>query len=311
MDAQIKNYADSLYEQSHMDSLRILNDAKVEFLRRRAKTIGQLPLGGAEIGAMIRFHAEHVERCMAARLASYRTAYSESEQAPTDEEFSEILTAFQSLRQPEVSRSAAAVMRFIQSRGGLPMSEDLTGRLMEGSAHGHDRALREWKVWRDKVRLQRVRKPPNARKPESFSIKSVVSAMQLLYPDFKDYAHYFTEDKLKEAVAAAFERYENRLNEIRDKSRKASVKNAAGNDLVYQLFAHKVLKRPYKRLGRNAAAKVAYEQGLTGMLAGGVSWIRNAYTHEKHKLPNITEAEALELLFVASYFMRMLDLSKT
>lgn len=44
-------------------------------------------------------------------------------------------------------------------------------------------------------------------------------------------------------------------------------------------------------------------------MGGAVSWIRNAYTHEKHNLPKITATEALELLFVASYLMRMLDLA--
>ena len=45
------------------------------------------------------------------------------------------------------------------------------------------------------------------------------SALQLLHPDLRDYEHYFQENRLKEAVAAAFERYENRLNELRDRSR--------------------------------------------------------------------------------------------
>jgi hypothetical protein len=310
MDTQIQNYADSLYEQAQMDSLRTMNEAKVEFLHRRAALGGQFPLGGTEIAAMNRFHVENIERCMAARLESYRTAYSESDQIPTDEDFTTILAAFQNLRQLQVTHSAAAIKSFIQSRGGAAVNNGATESLMNGSAHGHDRVLRDWKVWREKVRLQRTRKHNKVRKPESFSINTASSAFQLLYPDFRDYIHYFNEDKLKEAVAAAFERYENRLNEIRDNSRKATVKNAAGRDLVYQLFTHKVLKRPYKKIGRNATAKVAYEQGLTGILAGGVSWIRNAYTHEKHKLPDINEAEALELLFVASYLMRMLDLCK-
>jgi hypothetical protein len=310
MDTHIKNYADSLYDRAYMDSLRIMNDARAEFLRRIAKLSGQHPLGGTEIGAMIKLHVEHIERCMAARLESYRLSYSESEQVPTDGEFTEILTAFQSLQQREVTYSAATIKRFIQSRGGAPVSATATRSLTEGSAHGHDRVLGEWKVWRDKVRLQIARQPSPTRQPGAFSTNIVISAIALLHPDFRDYAHYFNEDKLKEAVAAAFERYENRLNEIRDRSRKASVKNAAGKDLVYQLFNQKVLKRPYKKLGRNAKAKEAFEQGLAGMLAGGVSWIRNAYTHEKHKLPDIHETEGLELLFVASYLMRMLDLSK-
>ena len=76
--------------------------------------------------------------------------------------------------------------------------------------------------------------------------------------------------------------------------------------MVYKLFAEKVLVRPYPNLGADPAA----EQGLTGLMSGALGWIRNPYTHEKHKLPDLKPAEALELLFVASYFMRMLDLSK-
>jgi len=143
-----------------------------------------------------------------------------------------------------------------------------------------------------------------------FANQEIMSALGLLYSDFQDYGHYFHENKLKEAVAAAFERYENRLNEIRDSSRKAAVKGVTGPGLVHKLFAEKILKRPYKKLGRASTAKAAYEQGLIGVLSGGVSWIRNAYTHEKHNLPDLAPTEALELLFVASYFMRMLDLAK-
>jgi hypothetical protein len=44
-------------------------------------------------------------------------------------------------------------------------------------------------------------------------------------------------------------------------------------------------------------------------MGGALGWIRNPYEHEKHNLPEITREEALELLFVASYLMRMLELS--
>ena len=57
------------------------------------------------------------------------------------------------------------------------------------------------------------------------------------------------------------------------------------------------------------ASKEAYQQGLAGIMSGGVSWFRNAFTHEKHNLPLLTAQQTLELLFVASYLMRMLDLS--
>ena len=147
-----------------------------------------------------------------------------------------------------------------------------------------------------------------AKNPEHafFANSEVISALALLHPDFRGYTHYFYENKLKEAVAAAFERYENRLNEIRDNSSSVAAKAEAGRGLVYKLFLEKVLVRPYALLGTDPAT----EQGLTGILSGALGWIRNPYTPEKHNLPDLEPSEALELLFVAGYLMRMLELSK-
>jgi hypothetical protein len=150
-----------------------------------------------------------------------------------------------------------------------------------------------------------------AKKSEAFLVnRDVIEALRLLHPEYRDYAHYFYEYKLQEAVAAAFERYENRLNEIRDGSRNPNVMAVSGYGVVHKLYDAKILKEPYPALGNNSTAKAAYEKGLTGMMSGGVSWVRNAHTHEKHNLPVPTATEALELLFVASYLMRMLDLAR-
>ena len=131
----------------------------------------------------------------------------------------------------------------------------------------------------------------------------------LLHPSLRGYAHYFHENKLKEAVAAALELYENRLNEIRDMSRDVSVRSTSGGDIVYKLFQVKKLQLPYRKLG-SKTRKAAYEKSFTGLLSGGVGWIRNAYTHEKHQLPELKPEEALELLFVASYLLRMIEYSR-
>lgn len=109
-----------------------------------------------------------------------------------------------------------------------------------------------------------------------FVSNEIISALALLHTDLQDYGHYFRENKLKEAVAAAFDNYENSLNQIRDASRQSAVKSVAGAGLVHKLFAEKVLKQPYAKLGHTPAAKAAYEQGLIGILSGGISWIRNA-----------------------------------
>ncbi|MGA7634420.1 MAG: TIGR02391 family protein [Terriglobales bacterium] len=139
-----------------------------------------------------------------------------------------------------------------------------------------------------------------------FAVQEIMAALPLLHPDFHGYAHFFYDNKLKEAVAAAFERYENKLNEIRSGSISPTVRAASGHPLVFRLFAEGELVRPYPALG----AKDSYEKGLTGILSGALEWIRNPYTHQKHELPDLTPSEALELLFVASYLMRMLELSK-
>jgi hypothetical protein len=142
--------------------------------------------------------------------------------------------------------------------------------------------------------------------PAFFAVQEIMAALPLLHPDFHGYAHFFYDNKLKEAVAAAFERYENRLNEIRSGSISPTVRAASGHPLVYRLFAEGELVRPYPALG----AKDSYEKGLTGILSGALEWIRNPYTHQKHELSDLTPSEALELLFVASYLMRMIELSK-
>lgn len=142
--------------------------------------------------------------------------------------------------------------------------------------------------------------------PSFFAVQEIMDALPLLHPDFHGYAHFFYDNQLKEAVAAAFERYENRLNEIRSDSVSPTVRAASGHPLVYRLFAEGELVRPYPNIG----AKDSYEKGLTGILSGALEWIRNPYTHQKHELPDLTPGEALELLFVASYVLRMLELSK-
>lgn len=139
--------------------------------------------------------------------------------------------------------------------------------------------------------------------PSFFAVQEIMAALPLLHEDFRGYAHYFYENKLKEAVGAAFGRYENKLNEVRDSRAGALAKKDEGKTLVYTLFREKVLVRPYP----NLTPKDALEQGLAGMMSGALGWVRNPYTHEKHNLPELTTGQALELLFVASYLMRMLE----
>jgi hypothetical protein len=140
--------------------------------------------------------------------------------------------------------------------------------------------------------------------------RTVVEALRFLHPDLQGYEHYFREGKLKEAVTAAFMRVENRLNEIRDASSSTAAKGISGVSLPYKLFDIGDLKFPYASLaGGSTQGREGYAKQLKGLLAAGVGWFRNSFDHEPHNLPDLDEGETLELLFVASYMLRIIDRS--
>ena len=49
-------------------------------------------LSGSEIQAIVKQHVSHIDRTMSARLESYRQAFAEASQTPTDDDFNTILT---------------------------------------------------------------------------------------------------------------------------------------------------------------------------------------------------------------------------
>ena len=154
---EIKNYASSLYEKASTESVKQLKEERASYLAKVAqRSTGFSLLSGSEIQAIVERHVRHIERCMSARLESYRQAFLEARQAPTDEDFNAILTEAQSIRDLQANHSAAAVRRLIMSRGGTHLppgaSASAINTLTSSSAHGHDRVLREWKIWRNKVR---------------------------------------------------------------------------------------------------------------------------------------------------------------
>ncbi len=140
--------------------------------------------------------------------------------------------------------------------------------------------------------------------------RAVVDALHFLHPDIRGYEHYFREGKLKEAVTAAFMRVENRLNQIRDASLAPAAIGVSGVSLPYKLFDTGDLKFPYPSLAASdPQRREGYTRQLKGFLASGVGWFRNSFDHEPHNLPNLDDGETLELLFVASHMLRMLDRS--
>lgn len=80
--------------------------------------------------------------------------------------------------------------------------------------------------------------------------------------------------------------------------------------LPYKLFETGDLQFPYPHLAAgNSQDREGYAKQLKGFLTSGIGWFRNSFVHEPHALPDLNEGEALELLFVASYMLQMIDKS--
>jgi hypothetical protein len=140
--------------------------------------------------------------------------------------------------------------------------------------------------------------------------RTIIDALRFLHPDLRSYEHYFREQNFKEAVATAFIRVENRLNEIRDASANLDVKAMSGVSLPHKLFDTGNLKFPFPRLAAgNQKGREAYSQQLKNLLTSGVGWFRNSFAHEPHNLPDLDARDTLELLFIASYMPQVIDKS--
>jgi pyrimidine deaminase RibD-like protein len=155
VDANIKHYADTLYTQSMHKSVELCTKQRGEFLQRRAaqKHAANLPFSGTDMQALTRFHVQHIERCMEAKLESYSQAYKEVSRVPSEAELNEILRDIQDTQKLQIRHSAEALQRFIMPRG---IDADLSESLTAMSAQGHDRVLLRWKVWHGQVRLRKV-----------------------------------------------------------------------------------------------------------------------------------------------------------
>ena len=156
MDTQIKGYADAVYKQSLMESAVTTRAETTNLLKRRAtKKSAKRPLKDIDTQAIINFHVQHIEHCMAARLESYQRAYEEARQVPTEEDLNEILQDFQAAGELQVKHSSSFIDNLLKT-SSASVQVDATPSLIEGSAQGHDRVLRNWEIWRDKTGLRRT-----------------------------------------------------------------------------------------------------------------------------------------------------------
>ncbi len=158
MDPKIKAYADSLYQQAHLEAGQKARDEKTEYMRIRASRSGAsfVPLSGPDIQQMVKIEGEYIERCMTARLESYEEAYTEVARTPTDEDFTTVLNECKAIRALKVKHAATALTQFIASHGGgVPFLPD-QAYIEQSSTHGHDCVLQKWKTWRAKAQLKQV-----------------------------------------------------------------------------------------------------------------------------------------------------------
>jgi diguanylate cyclase (GGDEF)-like protein len=155
MDKDIKKYADTLYESARMESGRTLRQERAEAAQKRAWNRADLPLSGPDMHIMLKVYDDHIERCMGARLDSFREAYAETGRTPSDQDFSDIMSECQAVRILEIGHAAAAIRQSIGTSAmvGLP-GLNFQADLENSSAHGHDRVLEKWKIWKAKTQLK-------------------------------------------------------------------------------------------------------------------------------------------------------------
>jgi pyrimidine deaminase RibD-like protein len=162
LDASIKQYADSLYVKARSESAVDLRQALTKHFQERSRTQDHLqPFSGADYQAQVRIYADHIERTTAVRLESYQKAFGEISRSPTEAELGEIIEDFKAAWESEIRQSNQSLGNSLAARTTLPGGIDLPGDLRSQSAHGHDRVLQEWKIWRAKILMEKQseRKP--------------------------------------------------------------------------------------------------------------------------------------------------------
>lgn len=141
--------------------------------------------------------------------------------------------------------------------------------------------------------------------------RAALGAVTLLHPELAEAERDFREGRFKDAVRGAFRIYENSVNAIRDASSDLALHGKSGTALPHALVKSSGFKFPFPGLSpTSATALEAYKESLRNMLSGAIGFVRNAYDHEPYNLPELDERSALELLFFASYLLRLIDPSK-
>src|SRR5258708_9421545 len=135
MDILIKDYVDSMYEQSFVESAVSTRADTTNFLRQRTtKRSVKAPFGGNETNAIIKFQVQHIERCMAARLESYQRAYEEAGRVPTQPEITEILEDVNNGGKVQEKNSMSFIDNFFRARRS-PGESDPAQNFRVRSAH--------------------------------------------------------------------------------------------------------------------------------------------------------------------------------
>jgi hypothetical protein len=167
LDPSIQQYADSLCEKTLFESGATVRRESTKYFQERSKTQDHTQLfSGTEYQAQIRVYADHIKRCTAARLETYQKAFSEINRPPTEGELTEILDDFKATWELQIKHSNQALSNFLAARNA-PAGLDSSGDLRASSAHGHDSVLREWKIWRGRILLQKSTSTSGARSHSS------------------------------------------------------------------------------------------------------------------------------------------------
>jgi pyrimidine deaminase RibD-like protein len=155
LDASIRQYADSLYFKVRLESALALGQALTKHFQERPGTQDHRQLfSGVDYQAQVRIYANHIDRTTAARLESYQKAFGQISRSPTEAELEEVLDDFKATWELEIRQSNQTLGNSLTARSMPATGLDLPGDLRSQSAHGHDRVLQEWKIWRAKILLK-------------------------------------------------------------------------------------------------------------------------------------------------------------